>query len=168
MITSRILVPSVFLALSLELFAAPVFAAPPACGPHSEFSQHRAEHMKHNHQKLHDSLKLAPEQEGAWQKLMDTQGPMMKGEYEKAENQAKLTTPEREEQWLERMKAHQELLAKHVTALKDFYAVLTPEQKKTFDDFHTAPRPGMHDKHAKHSRHSSTSGRDAYLASPKP
>lgn len=168
MITYRILVPSVFLALSLELFAAPAVASPPGCGPMNESWQHRGEHMKHNHQRLHDRLKLAPEQEGAWQKLMDTQGPMIKGEDAKAENKAKLTTPEREEQWLERMKEHQELLAKHVVALKDLYAVLTPEQQKTFDDFHAAPRPAMHDKHAKHQRRSSTSGRDAYLASPKP
>jgi Spy/CpxP family protein refolding chaperone len=163
MITPRILVPSVFLALSLELFAAPAFAAPPACGPHGEFSQHRGEHMKHNHQRLHDRLKLAPEQEGAWQKLMDTQGPMIKGERAKTESKAKLTTPEREEQWLERMKEHQELLTKHVVALKDFYAVLTPEQQKAFDDFHAAPRPGMHAKRAHR-----LSGGDAYLAAPKP
>lgn len=166
MIRYRTLVPFVLLASSL--FAAPVFAAPP-CATNNVFSQHRVAHMQQNHRKLHDSLKLAPEQEGAWKKLMDTQGPMLvKGECDKAEGKTRLTTPEREEQWLKRMNAHMELMAEHVDALKDFYAELSPQQQKTFDDFHAGPRIAKHPRPARHERRSSTAGRDAYLASPKP
>lgn len=168
MIRYRTLVPSVFLALSLELFAAPVLAAPPVCGSYGEPSQQRAEHMKHHQEKLHASLKLTPEQEGSWQKLVETQGPMIKGVHEKTENQGKLTTPEREELWLGRMKEHQEHMTKHLAALKDFYGELTPEQQKTFDSFHATPRATKHARQARHGRHSSSAGSDAYLASPKP
>jgi protein CpxP len=43
---------------------------------------------------------------------------------------------------LERMKEQQSRMTEHVLALKDFYAVLTPEQKKTFDDFHSSAQSG--------------------------
>ena len=38
------------------------------------------------------------------------------------------------EKMLDAQKQHQEAMSKHVAALKDFYAQLTPEQKKTFDE----------------------------------
>jgi Spy/CpxP family protein refolding chaperone len=34
-------------------------------------------------------------------------------------------------------------MADHVSALKAFYATLTPEQQKTFEDFHAGPHGGM-------------------------
>jgi protein CpxP len=68
---------------------------------------------------------------------------MAKPEPGKPEDWAKLTTPERADKMMERMREHQSRMFEHLVALKDFYAVLTPEQKKTFDDFHSAPRPGM-------------------------
>jgi Spy/CpxP family protein refolding chaperone len=40
------------------------------------------------------------------------------------------------------MKEHQAHQTEHVAALKEFYAVLTPDQKKVFDDFHSGPRNG--------------------------
>jgi Spy/CpxP family protein refolding chaperone len=47
---------------------------------------------------------------------------------------------------LEMMKERQVRMGEHVAALKEFYAVLTPEQKATFDKFHSGPRHGMHGK----------------------
>ncbi|MDE2442508.1 MAG: Spy/CpxP family protein refolding chaperone, partial [Betaproteobacteria bacterium] len=47
---------------------------------------------------------------------------------------AKLTAPERADKMLEIQKQHQEAMSKHVAAMKDFYAQLTPEQKKVFDE----------------------------------
>ena len=43
-------------------------------------------------------------------------------------------TPRELEQVLELQKQHQDAMGKHVAAMKDFYAQLTPEQKKTFDE----------------------------------
>ena len=60
----------------------------------------------------------------------------------KPEEWAKLTTPERADKMVERMREQQSRMFEHVAALKEFYAVLTPEQKKTFDDFHSSMRPG--------------------------
>jgi hypothetical protein len=37
-------------------------------------------------------------------------------------------------------------MLEHVVALKEFYAVLTPEQKKILDDFHAVPQRGKHGK----------------------
>jgi Spy/CpxP family protein refolding chaperone len=64
------------------------------------------------------------------------------------EDWTKLKAPERAEKMLEMAKARQARMAEHVTALKALYAVLTPEQQKTFEDFHSAPRERMRGKAA--------------------
>jgi Spy/CpxP family protein refolding chaperone len=76
-------------------------------------------------------------------KLMDSEQPMTKAESMKSKDMAKLTTPERAEKMLESMKERQAQQVEHVAALKDFYAVLTSEQKKVFDDFHSGSRDGV-------------------------
>lgn len=142
----RTLVSSMLLASTLGLGAVSLAYANPECGPMGQMGKRRAERMQQHHQQLHDALKLTPEQEGAWKKLMASEHPMEPAEASKPEDWAKLTTPERAERMLERMKAHQAQMTEHVAALKDFYAVLTPEQQKTFDDFHAGPRGGMRGK----------------------
>ena len=108
-----------------------------------DFWEHRVERMAQQHKKLRDALKLTPDQDSAWKKLMGSEHPMARAKSGKPDDWAKLTTPERADKMLERMNEHQPLMAEHVVALKDLYAVLTPEQKKTFDDFHSGPRRGM-------------------------
>jgi protein CpxP len=145
----RNFVSSILLVSSLGVLAAPVAAAPPDCSRaamRGDIWEHRVERMAQHHQRLHDALKLTPEQDSAWKKLMDSQHPMARMEPGKADDWAKLTTPERADKMLERMQEHQSRMTQHVAALKDFYAMLTPEQKKTFDDFHSAPRRGMRGK----------------------
>ena len=153
MTSYRILVSSILLASSLGVVAAPLVADPQNCdpmGPHSKNWERRAGNFEMHHQKLHAALKLKPEQEGAWKKLMDTEPHRTKVAPGKSEDWSKLTTPERADKMLERMKEHQAQQTEHVAALKEFYAVLTPEQKKTFDNFHSAPHAGMRGK--PHSR----------------
>jgi Spy/CpxP family protein refolding chaperone len=83
--------------------------------------------MREQHQaKVHDALKLTPAQEPAWQKLVASHKDHPQG-------LEKLPAPER----LEKMIA---LMQNHLAALKEFYTVLTPEQRKTFDD--SMPKPG--------------------------
>ena len=142
----RTFVCSVLLISTFGVLAAPVVAAPRDCGPGmrgGDIWEHRVERMAQQHQKLHDALKLTPDQDSAWKKFMDSEHPMAKPEPGKPEDWAKLTTPERADKMMERMREHQSRMFEHLVALKDFYAVLTPEQKKTFDDFHAAPRTGM-------------------------
>ena len=44
-----------------------------------------------------------------------------------------MTSPERMQAMIDRMKAHEQALTDQLAALKTFYATLTPEQQKTFD-----------------------------------
>ena len=146
MTSIRTLFSSVLVASSLGLIATPSVAAAPKCGPpgeHGDFMGHHTKSMERHHAKLHDALKLTPDQEGVWKAMLDAEPPMAS---QKNEDWAKLTTPERAENMLERMREHQALLTEHVVAIKAFYSVLTPEQKKVFDDFHSGPHPGMHGK----------------------
>jgi Spy/CpxP family protein refolding chaperone len=149
MTSYRILVSSILLASSLGVVAAPLVADPQNCGPmgpRNKHWEHRAGNIEMHHQKLHAALKLIPDQEGAWKKLMESEPLRAKVAPGKSEDWSKLTTPERADKMLERMNEHQAQQTEHVAALKEFYAVLTPEQKKTFDDFHSAPRAGMRGK----------------------
>jgi Spy/CpxP family protein refolding chaperone len=110
--------------------------------------------MEQHHMKLLAALKLTPDQEGAWKKLMDSEQPMAGPQPANPAEWAKLTTPERAEMMLERMKLHQAKQVEHVAALKEFYAALTLEQKKIFEDFHSAARHGMRGKSSHHTTHS--------------
>lgn len=160
MIRYRTLVSSILLASSFGLFAASAIAAPHKCGPLSEgadFMGQRSEHMAQHQKKLHAALKLGPDQEVAWIKLMDSQPKMAKMSKDKPDSSAKLTTPERAEMMLEHMKEHQTQMTEHVDAMKDFYAVLTPEQKKSFDDFHANIQGGKRGMPAHHGMKMATS-----------
>jgi len=150
----RALVPSMLLASLLGFLAAPAVAATHKCAPteaHGEYMDHHGDRMEKHHKKLHEALKLTPEQEGAWKKLMDSEPSMAKPNHGKAEDMAKLTTPERADKMLERMKEQQAQQVEHVAALKALYAVLTPEQKQTFDDFHSTQHGGMRGKPGHHA-----------------
>lgn len=146
----RTLVPSLLLASLLGFAAAPTVAATHKCAPseaRGDFMEHRTKHMEQHHERLHAALNLTPAQEGAWTKLMDSEHTMDREGHGAREDLAKLTTPERAQRMLERMNKQQAQLTEHVAAITAFYAVLTPEQQKTFDEFHSAPKRGMHGKH---------------------
>jgi periplasmic protein CpxP/Spy len=146
MTTCRTLVSSVVLAASLGFAAAPVAAMPRDCGPRGnsgEFMEYRADCMAQHQKKLHAALKLTPEQEAAWTKFTATAQPMAKDRPAMSNDWAKLTTPERADKMLERMKMREAQQTEHVAALKEFYAVLTAEQKKAFDDFHANMWDGL-------------------------
>lgn len=92
------------------------------------------ERMKQHQQRIHDALKLSPEQEKAWTKYQEAQPFGQAGMRQQAADWSKLSAPERADKMLELQRQHQEAMGKHVAAMKDFYAQLTPEQKKTFDE----------------------------------
>ena len=144
MIRSRHLIQSLLLASTLGAAAIPALADMP-CGPMGSaggYREHRAERIEQHHKRVHDALKLTPEQDVAWKKLVESEQPMHKPDAGMAADWAKLTTPERAEKMLERMKTHEAAMTSHIVLLKEFYAVLTPEQKKIFDDSHSGMRRG--------------------------
>ena len=147
----RNVVSSIFLAAGLgTLFAAPAFAEP-GCnemGGHNRHHEHNSKMMEQHHAKLHDALKLTPEQEPGWGRLMDSEKPRpMPGAGEKAD-WSKLSAPERAEKKLALSKARQEQMSEHAEALKAFYGTLTADQKKTFEEFHAGSRGGKRGKPA--------------------
>lgn len=89
-------------------------------------------------------LKITAQQEAAWTTYTAAmQPPAQMGQRLTPEQRAemdKLTTPERIDKMqalhTERMNEHAALMKKHGDATKAFYAVLSPEQKKTFDAEH--------------------------------
>lgn len=91
-------------------------------------------------------LKVTADQEGAWTAFTSAMKPspdMLKRRADMHADMGKLTTPER----IDRMKAmrgeRDAQMDKHAAAVKTFYAVLTPEQKKVFD---AQPMRGGHER----------------------
>lgn len=125
--------------------AAHALAEPGNCGPMGgweQFHEQRQGRIEQHQKRLHDALKLTSDQEGAWQKFTESMRNTARPERANRDDWAKLTTPERAEKMLDLAKQRQERMVEHVAALKTFYAVLTPEQKKIFDEQHAGPRPG--------------------------
>lgn len=93
--------------------------------------------------KLHDKLKLTAQQEPAWKKFTANNPMADKSLRPDPAEMAKLNAPQRLEKGLEHMKAMEAKMTEHLAALKEFYAVLTPEQQKIFDE--ETPHGGMRD-----------------------
>jgi Spy/CpxP family protein refolding chaperone len=101
----------------------------------------RMEKMHEQHlAKLHDKLKLTAQQEPAWKKFAANKPMLDKTTRPDPAEMEKLNAPQRLEKGLEHMKAMEAKLTEHLAALKEFYAVLTPEQQKIFDN--QMPHPG--------------------------
>lgn len=104
-----------------------------------------ADRMQQHQQRLHDALKLTPQQEPAWTKFQESHPFAGNAKRPDPAEMAKLSAPERAEKMLEFQKQHQEAMGKHVNAMKDFYAQLTPEQKKVFDEQSMMGKRGQRD-----------------------
>ena len=100
-----------------------------ATGQHGEKF---AERMAKRQAKLHDKLALTPGQEAAWQVFtakMQASVPTRSD----ARPAAPLTAPERAERKAAFLQVAQQQAAGRVQPIKEFYAVLSPEQQKIFD-----------------------------------
>ena len=106
-------------------------------GMHNKGGEHMGMRMKQHMQKLKAELKLAPEQEPAWAALASALTPPTRPSRPDRAEMEKLSMPERLDKMKQMMAQHHEArvaeMDKHITAVKTFYAALTPEQKKTFD-----------------------------------
>ncbi len=102
---------------------------------HQKMEQHQA--------KLKEALKLTPTQDNAWKEFTASMQPQKASvqRLDRAEWE-KLTTPQRMDK-MQTLRAEREAhMNQRVEAVKKFYATLTPEQQKTFDDQHQ--RMGRH------------------------
>lgn len=108
---------------------------------HGDPAKMAAVHARHQ-QRLHDALKLTPPQEAAWKTFTDKTKPDPEKRKAMHEEMAKLTTPERLDRMQALMKDGEARMAQRAAAVKEFYAQLTPEQQKTFDDQHKAMHEG--------------------------
>lgn len=139
----RKFVQSLFLAAGVGAFVAGPAMADPGCDLKGRHAERHARMMEQHHNQLHDALKLTAEQEPAWKTLIESEQPRPALSGGQPEDWAKLNAPERAEKMLELSKARQVQMAEHVAALKTFYAALTPEQQKVFEDFHSGHHGGM-------------------------
>jgi hypothetical protein len=113
-------------------------------GPHGQWGGHRrGEHER----LLHDALALRPDQEAAWATFKASLAPSPEAQARRkawAEEavdrkdgprpeHARPTTPERLDRMAARMAEHQAAFQRHAAAVKAFYAVLSPQQQRTFD-----------------------------------
>ena len=90
---------------------------------------------------LKKDLQITPEQEGAWSQFATAMKPPARPQRPDREAMAKLTTPERIDQMRALRQQRMAEADKRGEAVKAFYAALTPEQKKRFDE-RTARRFG--------------------------
>lgn len=103
--------------------------------PMMRMNPERMEKMHEQHlSRLHDKLKLSAQQEIAWKKFAAHEPLRGKMDRPDPDEMEKLNAPQRLEKALEHMRTMEKNLTEHLTALKEFYAVLTPEQKNTFDE----------------------------------
>lgn len=112
----------------------PVGGPGPGYGFHHWSHESWKDYHQYRRTVLHDKLKLNAEQEKAWadytavaDKNLEAWKPVRRADLEK------MTSPERMQTMIDRMKAHEQALTDQLAALKTFYATLTPEQQKTFD-----------------------------------
>jgi len=104
-------------------------------GPMMGRNTERMEKMHEKHlATVHDKLKLTAQQETAWKKFAANKPMLDKTARPDPAEMQKLNAPQRMEKGIEHMKAMETKMAEHLAALKEFYAVLTPEQQKTFDE----------------------------------
>ncbi len=154
--------------LATATFAASAQTPPPPAGaapgaPAAEHRMHKArdgksfERMQERRAKhladLKTKLQLTPAQEGAWSTFTSaTQPPARPAQRpDRAAARAefeKMTTPQRIDRMQARQAERAAMFAKRADATKSFYAVLTPEQQKTFDA--QAMRHGPRDGHGPH------------------
>lgn len=130
---------------AIGLGTAPVLAlADTGCGPMGAGPGKFAERIEKRQTELHDKLNLTPAQETAWKSFHEKMKPTEPRNRPDPSELSALHAPERLERMLAMMKEHESRMADRVAAVREFYAVLTPEQQKLFDD--------QFSRHAKHRR----------------
>lgn len=85
-------------------------------------------------QKLREQLKLTPSQDAAFATYMAAAKPGARGGKLDRDAWQTMSAPARMEQRIAMSRNRVAMMESRLAAMNSFYAVLTPEQKKTFDD----------------------------------
>jgi Spy/CpxP family protein refolding chaperone len=103
---------------------------------HAEFAAKRDQMHAQRVAKLHDELKITPAQEGAWNGFVASmkRPQHADGQHGDRAAWAGLSAPQRAEKMIELQKARIAVMEQRLAALNTFYSVLSPDQKKVFDD----------------------------------
>jgi protein CpxP len=96
--------------------------------------EHMKEKMAKRQAELHDKLKLNASQEAEWNRYIAAITPTNMGKHPDRAEWQKLSAPERMEKQLAMMKEREARMASRLAATKTFYATLTPEQQKIFNE----------------------------------
>ena len=93
------------------------------------------ERMDQRAKRMHDALKITPAQEAAWQAYLSALKSNMpqRGQFDRAAFK-QMPAPERMEKRIEMARSHITRMENNLAATKTFYAQLTPEQQKLFDE----------------------------------
>jgi Spy/CpxP family protein refolding chaperone len=107
---------------------------PDAAATHQERMAKWSEHFARRQAKLHDALQLNGSQESAWATYQAAIKPQAMGMHGDRAAWATMPAPARMEQMIAMSKQRTAMMESHLGALNTFYAVLTPAQKKVFDE----------------------------------
>jgi hypothetical protein len=107
-----------------------------ACQNQTKMVESVQANILRNQSQLHDQLNLSQEQETIWNDFIASVPAPAKPTKSERMAMDKLTTPERLELQLNQIKEQEAKMASNLVALKTFYAALTPEQQKSFDEYH--------------------------------
>lgn len=116
----------------------------------AEFRARMGERMKERATKLHDALQLNGSQEQAWNTFVASMRPAhpeaKRGEFRGFAN---LPAPQRMQKMIEMSKKRTAMMEQRQAALNTFYATLTPQQQKVFDE-QTSRGMGGHGSRGEH------------------
>lgn len=98
------------------------------------------EHMEKHRARLHDKLQLAADQEAAWQVFTEKTKPQPPRARAVKSELAALPAPARMDRMVALFKEREARMIERAAAVKEFYAVLKPEQQKVFDRMNVWPR----------------------------
>lgn len=112
-------------------------------GDRCEHGHHwdRGAFAEKHYARLHDKLQLTAEQQGAWNTFVTKTKPSAQDARPDWQEIAKLPTPERLDRVLQMKKDHLQQTEARIQATKEFYATLSADQKKVFDE---ATQHGWH------------------------
>jgi protein CpxP len=95
------------------------------------------EMMEQHAKRLHDILNLRPDQDGALHTFLASMAPEHRDhegmKRDRPDDMGTLTTPQRLDRMAARMSEHQAQFQARASAIRQFYAALSPEQQRAFD-----------------------------------
>ena len=137
-------------ALAISVAAAPALLAGGAAwaqyGPPQGQGQYGQPSPQQEAQRIRQNLELRPDQEGALQDFVRAMTPpadFQRKVYEREQEMRSMNTPQRLDAMVSNMDEMRQQMLSRVQATKTFYAQLTPDQKRKFDQMGASGGGGM-------------------------